>query len=433
VSNNTRILVLPGANEVGLEIWRSLRFAKSLALICGTSVDDTPAEAVYDDVVQIPDLRDDGGVSQLADACRDWGVDMIYPAHDAVVDVLSAAAGQLPCPVVLPGRRVVSVARSKSATYRTLRDVVPVPRVFAAQAGWPGCSVVVKPDAGFGAQGVTVVTDSAAWQSALARAPEPVVTELLPGPEYTVDCFSDRHGELRFAGVRERGRIRMGTALSSRPAPPEIDTELSEWAGRIQRALPFRGAWFFQAKESVDGQPRLLDLGVRPAGSSAIARARGINLALLTVLDRQGIDIDIWDHGVRGNDWRAERMLTTWFMPDPYPECVYVDLDDTLLIRGKVNSGLVAFLYDCRNSGAELVLITKSLEDDLEGHLRQHRLRELFDRVVHLPEAASKSAAVTAGARALFIDDSFTQRQEVARERGIPVMDPSMFGAPWQA
>jgi hypothetical protein len=102
-----------------------------------------------------------------------------------------------------------------------------------------------------------------------------------------------------------------------------------------------------------------------------------------------------------------------------------VDLDDTLLLKGGVNVAVVAFLYQSINEGKKIVLVTRHA-NDLAVTLAQHRLTNLFDDVFHLREEEPKSRYITSK-DAIFIDDSFRERKEVARVCGIPTFDCSML------
>ncbi|UWX04692.1 hypothetical protein H1235_08745 [Pseudoxanthomonas sp. NC8] len=55
---------------------------------------------------------------------------------------------------------------------------------------------------------------------------------------------------------------------------------------------------------------------------------------------------------------------------------------------------------------------------------RHHLCESLFTRIVHLSRGEPKSDAIEAGVPAIFIDDSFRERQEVHARHGIPVLDP---------
>ena len=104
---------------------------------------------------------------------------------------------------------------------------------------------------------------------------------------------------------------------------------------------------------------------------------------------------------------------------------VYVDLDDTLVLRGAVHTQLVAFLYQCINAGKTIVLLTKHA-GNLEETLERWRIRQLFDRIVHLRAGEEKSDYIEAR-DAILVDDSFSERKRVHERTGIPTFDCSML------
>ena len=52
---------------------------------------------------------------------------------------------------------------------------------------------------------------------------------------------------------------------------------------------------------------------------------------------------------------------------DRFIRTVYVDLDDTLVCKGRLNGDLIKFLYQCVNQGKRIVLLSKSLATDKDG------------------------------------------------------------------
>ena len=280
----------------------------------------------------------------------------------------------------------------------------------------------MKPDAGQGSRGASLVEDAAAAREKLRRSPDDLIMEYLPGAEYTVDCFTDRHRRLLYAGGRTRGRVANGISVNSRDLP---DPRFGRLAETINGALPLRGAWFFQLRENASGIPVLLEIAPRIAGTSGLRRAAGINLPLLSLYDRMGLDVSLIDNHLEGAE--VDRALGSAFrLPVAY-DTVYMDLDDTLLFDGKVNAEAARFIFQCLERGKRLALLTRHAGDPGETLLR-HRLRGLFHEVRWLREGESKADAIKPG-RAILIDDSFAERLEVSRRLGIPVFDPSALEA----
>src|SRR5690606_20587249 len=118
-----------------------------------------------------------------------------------------------------------------------------------------------------------------------------IFVEYLPGKEYTIDCFTNRHGELLFSGARERAEVKMGISFKS--IEIELTKEIKLIAQRINDKLNFRGLWFFQLKEDRNGDLKLLEVSTRTAGTMGFFRHKGVNLPLFSVFDALNMDLSI--------------------------------------------------------------------------------------------------------------------------------------------
>jgi len=236
--------------------------------------------------------------------------------------------------------------------------------------------------------------------------------EYLSGPEYTVDCFTDRFGVLRFAGARERIRVMNGISVDT--APVEGD-EYQGMAELLNKSLRFRGAWFFQAKRASGGELVLMEASPRVSGSMALYRNLGVNFESLALFDLMDKDVDVLRNHY---SIRMDRALVSRFCLDLRYEDVYIDLDDTILRDGEVNLLAAAFLYQCRNSGIRLHLLSRHA-GDIPETLKRFAIEQLFDTIVRVPDHSCKSEYIRARA-AIFIDDSFAERRRVQDRLGIP-------------
>lgn len=195
-----------------------------------------------------------------------------------------------------------------------------------------------------------------------------------------------------------------------------------DYASRICDAIALRGAWFFQLKADRKGLLKLMEVAPRIGGTSALSRARGVNLPLLSLYEAERIPVTVAPNEF---DITIDRALVNRFQHHLEYDTVYVDLDDTLLVRGRVNQTLAGFIYQCLNRRKRIVLLTRH-EGSVEETLRRYRLSGLFDDVIFVPCTKCKSEFIREG-HAIFIDDSFSERTAVATVRGIPTFDCSMI------
>ena len=121
-----------------------------------------------------------------------------------------------------------------------------------------------------------------------------------------------------------------------------------------------------------------------------------------------------------------DRSLRNRYLLDYVYDTVYVDLDDTIVCKGLLNTDMIKFLYQAFNQGKKLVLISKHLGQDKKAYLQRWRIDSLFDEVIWLQEHEDKYQYMNSK-RAIYIDDSFSQRYEAAQKLGIPTFDASMI------
>jgi carbamoyl-phosphate synthase large subunit len=414
-----RVLVFPAGTEIALEIRQALAGCKEVALFGAGAAVSSHGPFAFCSYDTVPFVTDPKWADAIRAVVERRGITHVFPAHDDAVVALAEHEGRIGAKVVGSDVSTCRVARSKRATMTRLAGIVPTPTVFADAQDVDAFPVFVKPDRGQGSQGAAVAHSRAELDVLLERDPTLVIVEHLPGAEYTVDCFSDRDRGLLYVGGRARRRIRSGIAMNAVPAD---DPRFCEYAAKIARALPLRGAWFYQLKADRDGTLRLLEVAPRVAGTSGLTRARGVNLPLLSLYENDRIPVTV---APAAHDVELDRALVSRYRHELVYRTLYVDFDDTLIVHGRVNADLVKLLFQALNRGVRLVLLTRH-DGDLRAVLARYRLGGLFDDIVHLRPDESKvdHASDPAG---LLVDDSFAERQAVRAGRGIPVFDTSMI------
>lgn len=415
-----QVLVFPAGTEIGLEIHQALRHCKEVLLHGAGQPISNHAPFVYQSYHALPSINEPGWLPALVNLCRSLAIDYIFPAYDDVIVALARHRTEIPATVLTVSEDVCELTRSKSQTYERLRAVVRVPRLYGLtdEKIFP---LFVKPDRGQGSQGAHLVREQAELAAITSAIREPIVCEYLPGEEYTVDCFSDRDLGVMFCGARVRLRVRNGIAVHTR----SVNLDGAEAiAARIHEALGMRGAWFFQLKRAVDGELALLEVAPRIAGSMSAHRVLGVNFPLLTIFEHERRELQLMTLPIRAE---LDRALHNRYRLDLDYDSLYVDLDDTLLLRGEVNLDVLLLVFNCINRRIPVTLITRH-DGDLASTLEKHRLTGLFDEVIHLDRTQRKSDFITRK-NAIFLDDSFTERWDVQQRRGILTFDCSMLDA----
>lgn len=412
------VLVFPCGSEIGLEIYRSLEFSTHFNVIGGSSVDDHGMYVYRQYIGGLPNVDDPDFTERINALVDEYNIDFIFPAHDSVVLTLAReqAAGNLRCQVVTSPVETCEIARSKLRTYEVFEGVIPTPKVFErTQLQNTDLPVFLKPDVGQGSKGTYLAKSMDEVEFYLSKDSSLLILENLPGKEYTIDCFTDRAGKLLFCEGRNRARISGGISVKSTTVE---DSRFLELAQKINKTLTFRGMWFFQVKESHEGEFVLMEIAPRIAGTMGLVRCKGVNLALLSLFDAMEYDIDIFENEY---EMTIDRALENRYSHNIHYNHVYLDFDDLVIFESKVNPMVMAFVFQCLNKGVKIHLLTKHKED-LEHTLLKHKLAGIFDEIIWIRDESEKHVHIKEK-DAIFVDDSFAERKMIHEMHGIPVFD----------
>lgn len=416
------VLVLPGGTEIGLEIFKSLQYCKDIELFSGSQNISNHAPYVFDKHFVISSVRSDNWLSQLDLIVQDNQINYIYPAHDDVIVALAQNASQIKAKIVTSPLKTCLTTRSKLSTYKFLKNVLAVPKVYSDYREIEEFPVFVKPDRGQGSQYSYLVKSKGMLLQLLEKNDkEYIILEYLPYEEYTVDCFSDREKGLLFCNARQRIRTKSGISMATKSIETEQEVFRS-YAEIISSYFSFYGAWFFQMKQDKTGEYKLLEIAPRIAGTSALQRVRGVNLPLLSLYEQKRVPTEIIFNNL---ELTLDRALINRYEEKVNYQEVYVDFDDTLIFEEKVNTNLIKFLFQCLNNRIKITLITKHSKD-LNQTLNNYRLAGLFDEVLHLKQEDQKYKYIK-NTNSIFIDDSFRERKLVTEKLGILTFDSNMI------
>lgn len=269
----------------------------------------------------VPPPESDAYLDALAGICERESVDLVIPQTTREIAVLSRHRGAIEAggtQVMVSGAEAVEAANDKAAVLRTFELLgLPVPAWFmarneadlreAAEAlGYPDAPVVVKPPVSNGMRGLRILRE-AAWDTRRFLSEKPsgveipldnlldvlwrgddwpalLVTEYLPGPEYSVDAF--RGERLDAAMPRRRDAIRSGISFDTTLLPGRRD--LVEPTLHAAAHLDLRYAFGFQFKEDADGVPKVLECNPRVQGTMVASVFGGLNAVWLGVQEALG-------------------------------------------------------------------------------------------------------------------------------------------------
>lgn len=412
-----RVLVVPCGTEIGYELVRSLDNTKENLVYganSGECYSDLPEERLSFDISFV---NNSNFIHQVEALVKKWSITHVIPAHDSAALELTQFSDAISAKIVSSSYDTNSICRSKSLTYALLCQSVLVPKIYRSFENlcYP---LFIKPDIGQGSIGTRIVKN----ENELFISEGELLCEYLPGDEYTVDCVTDANGTLIYAKARRRSQTRNGISVQS-----EIVTEQEpflNFAGKINSTIKLRGAWFFQVKKNIDGELCLLEVATRIAGSMITSRFNGINFAELSLLVSDNVSISVIDNNL---NVKLFRNLSYQFKTNLNYDVIYTDYDDCLLLKDKyINIDLIKLLYDAINNNKKVVLITRHA-GDLNESLAKHRLSTIFDDVIHIKDNSIKKSDFINEPNSIFIDDSFSERRDVAMRHGIPCYSVDMI------
>jgi carbamoyl-phosphate synthase large subunit len=174
---------------------------------------------------QVPAPESDEYVERINKICAKESIDVIIPQTTRETAALSKNLSRINSKITVSDASAIKKANNKYELMKLCRDLeIPCPDFFIAKSvdelnqlahelGYPQKPVVVKPQVSFGSRGFRVLREGTSWDTKrfltekpnsteitleelskiLERDtsfPELLVTQFLPGSEYTVDAFS---------------------------------------------------------------------------------------------------------------------------------------------------------------------------------------------------------------------------------------------------
>lgn len=414
-------MIWPGTGIIGAEIFDSLKYVKNVELTLSTDRKDLSSIEKEIKRIYIPNVKEKS---------EDWlkilslissNYDLIFPTNDFVIDLIVNLEIHNFGKYILPPRETVILCRSKKLTADFFKDKIPVlEEVNLDVTNFP---VYFKPDKGYGAKNHQVIYSKNELELAVHKNPDFILTELLQGNEYTVECFSDFSGKLLYSNPRIREGIQFATSTKLIKPSKETSRELQNYARIINDSIKLDGPWFFQMKEDFNGNLKLLEIGIRIPGSAVWSRASGVNLAELAIYNKKNITTSVI---YNKSELSIERNLKSKFSLELDFNYVYIDFDNTIYFQDKITEEAFIFLNKCLFRGIKVILVTKYLGSDLIIKLEDLRIHTLFTEIIHISESDSKYKYIK-HLDSIFIDDSFSERQEVANNLDIDTYGPDIM------
>ncbi len=245
--------------------------------------------------------------------CKNESVDVIVPQNTAELLTLSKNSDQFNqhgTKVVVSGQASIENSNSKFNLMNLCNELnVPVGEFRlvktakellenAKALGWPNEKVVVKPPVSNGLRGVRIIDENLDLKASFYEEkpnslfikmddlinilgeefPELIVTEFLPGDEYTVDVF--RNNKTIISIPRKRELIRSGITFN---ATLEQHPEIINYSNLLSEKLDMRYCFGFQFKLDKNNVPKILESNPRVQGTMVLSTFAGANVIYSSV------------------------------------------------------------------------------------------------------------------------------------------------------
>lgn len=319
---------MTGAGAPGAPgIIRCLLRHPSMRLTVGDADPQATGRWLHPDFIQLPKADDPSFADQLLDHCNRNHINILMPLVTRELLPLALRKKDFEAigtRVLVSDPESISIANNKARTYEFLQSQgIEVPRFFtvhtieefvhaAFELGHPQRPFCFKPAESNGSRGVRIVNDALdevdllfhhkPYQldisythalSILSSRPFPqlLLSDYLPGMEYSVDCLAD-HGSVRMAVPRTREKMNNGISIRGRF---EKNEAVISYCTRIIEVLKLHGNIGIQVKCNEEGKPLLLEINPRVQGTIVAALGAGVNLPLLAVWQELGQTISSGD------------------------------------------------------------------------------------------------------------------------------------------
>jgi predicted ATP-grasp superfamily ATP-dependent carboligase len=277
--------------------------------------------------------RYNDGITPLLSFIRDNKVDVAIPMSDVYASMLSENRENISettgCVAAVPGFQQLELAADKLRLMDLCaRKGFPHPRTLEGDAvnadtvralSFP---VLVKPNHSVGARGIVKVTDPAKLVDKVAEVTAKYgschVQEFIEGgrPYFNVMVYRDVSGKCVNHAVLEIIRYYPLQGGSSSMCRTVEAPELVELAMKVLNEIGYVGFADFDILQTVDGEPRIIEINPRVPASLRGAAVSGVNFPALIARDALGLPLESFTYSP-GKTLRYLGLDMMWFMSSP--------------------------------------------------------------------------------------------------------------------
>jgi carbamoyl-phosphate synthase large subunit len=309
----------PGAAGIIQCLWQNLGFY----IIAADANPNAVGRYLVPDFEIIPKAGDPGFIDSVLVLCRQRDIHIVLPLVSKELIPLSQHSKEFEvagAKLIVSPTESLEIANDKSKLYQFLqwrgmevpdfRTVETMEQFEAAakELGYPKKTICFKPSVSNGSRGFRIISSNIDEHHLLFNEkpnstyisysdavrilssksfPELLVSEYLPGEEYSVDCLA-KNGEAIVVVPRLRKKMINGISVEGEFIKEE---SIIAYCKQIIHELQLHGNIGIQVKRSAAGKFLLLEINPRVQGTISAALGAGINLPALAIIQELGLPI----------------------------------------------------------------------------------------------------------------------------------------------
>lgn len=336
MSSTINILMTGGGAPGAAGILKCLQQEKTFHITIADANPNAVGRYMNSDFETIPFAGDPSFAETILALCKKKNIQLILPLVTRELIPLSLYQGkfeQAGVKLAISPTASLEIANNKSMLYQFLQwrsIAVPDFRIVDGSAplateqfkqaveelDYPNKAVCFKPSVSNGSRGFRIISEQMNELDLLFNHkptstyislndairilssglfPELLVSEYLPGEEYSVDCLAN-HGDIIVIAPRLRTKMINGISVEGEFVNEE---KIIAYCRQIVKELQLHGNIGIQVKRSTADQFLILEINPRVQGTVSAGLGAGINLPVLAIKQELGLPISPADMTVR--------------------------------------------------------------------------------------------------------------------------------------
>ncbi len=288
------VLLPGGGGDAAIGAMRSLRRAGFKGRIVSTDANPLSTGLYLADRRHVlPPISDDTFFERALEVIEQEKIDVIFPTSGFDTLIYSQRKKELEARgviVAMSDWSAVETCIDKWAFYEKTREHFPLPKTSLDSDRWADFPCFVKPVRGKGARGIAMCKDASELAYQVSQRDDLIISDYLPGEEYSIDCLSDLRGKPLAAVPRERIAVKEGICVKGRVVR---DAEIEKACFDLAVFLGLKGPSCMQMKRAADGKMRFVEVNPRMGGATIFATLAGVNIPWLLLELSQGREVEI--------------------------------------------------------------------------------------------------------------------------------------------